>query len=82
MHDKRAQTARPGSESGANVQEAVRERVRAHCLWGQTSSTAGMREGLYFWKKNRWGKDADTQEFWDSMHTKQQRTAEAAEKHA
>ena len=35
MGVKRAHPPRPGSESWANVQEDIRERVRAHCLFRQ-----------------------------------------------
>jgi hypothetical protein len=35
MYDKRVRSPKPGSESGANVQQAIRERVRAHCFCRQ-----------------------------------------------
>ena len=50
MHDKRVQKPQPGSESGAYVQEVIRERVRTHCLWRQRPPTdkAGYKcTGLY-----------------------------------
>jgi hypothetical protein len=59
--DKRVRTPQPGSESGANVQEVIRERVRAQCLWRQQAADGQggiqMNRAFLALRGNRGGSD-------------------------